>query len=54
MRHPDIDRLEKVAKLYERMKKIFYHMDEKEYKRMKDYIYARHGILLPSSLPVTD
>ena len=47
----DIKRLQEIVKLMEEMEKIFEHMDSDEYDRTRKYVYSRHDISLPNSLP---
>jgi hypothetical protein len=50
-RYYDIDRLNELQELCEKMNEIFYHMDKNEYERTKTYIYSRNKIMLPNELP---
>lgn len=47
----DIKRLGRIVTLTNKMLEIVYHMDEKEYKRFRDYLYSRTGISFPFSCP---
>lgn len=47
----DIKRLKKVVAILTSLEKIFYHMDEDEYDRMRKYTYSRLGIDLPLKNP---
>lgn len=49
--YPDIDRLQKVTELVNQINEIFYNMDEKEYKRMRDYIVSRFDFTFPYNNP---
>ena len=47
----DIKRLGKVVGLCEKIVGLAYHMDEKEYKRMREYISSRFSISLAYENP---
>lgn len=50
-KYPDIDRLGKVISNLEACLHLFYHMDEEEYKRMKEYITSRFDVRFPYENP---
>lgn len=49
----DIKRLKKIVAKLQSLEKIYYHMDEEEYDRMKNYIYKRFKISLQLNNPTT-
>lgn len=47
----DIKRLGRIVTLTNKMLAIVYHMDEREYKRFRDYLDSRTGISFPFTQP---
>lgn len=52
MKNYDIPRLGKIVTLISKIQEIFCQMDEKEYKRMRDYISSRFDTSFPYSNPM--